>query len=419
MTGRLKFSPSNDLAISIVLLGLWATYSVIQHWNTWPPDLASVYMAARFFDMGSYDLVYASSEHMSVWRPELAAMGRPDVSVFRFLYPPLWVAVVGPLTRLSPEAFFNIFYIYHHAVLAISVILAFRIIRPIIPLYVWTLTSIGLLSISLIAVLALHHNQFQITLTFFTLLAFERYRSGAMIMAGAALAVAAAIKITPAALGLIFLLDRQYRAAIATVVAGIVLLALSVTLAGVDLHFDFLNSLQTISNRVSVEIINWNIESYLMQLASLISDQPLGPAPLSNLKFAKPVWVTVTTYLIFTVGLIAVILRTKDQPNLRLMGLILLITLTAPLAWVYHYLTILLLLPIVFVYMPLPRAVLALVVIGFLTSLRVFGLIEVSSPHFHMQPLLSTSIMIALLGSIIASPRIRRGKIAPVLAPRT
>jgi len=399
-----------DIGLSLSCLAIWAIATLIQHWNTWPPDLSALYIAARLYASDQPALIYAALNNLPAWAPELAALNRPDAATFPYLYPPIWAALAAPLSTLPPEQVFNGVYIIHIVMIAASVILAFRITSPHIPLYIWTIISVLLLSTSLIATLALYHNQLHITVTFLALLAFERYKSGAMIAAGTALALAAAIKILPALLGLIFILDKGYRAATTTAILGLALLALSVGLAGPALHLDFVNSLKTVASTVSIEPINWNLQSFLVQLRSLATHTPLTAPPLGVLRIDTALWLSIATYGFLIAALALLIWRTTPKSPWRLVGLSLILTLTGPLAWIYHYLIILLMLPMVTAHMRPATALALLAAFGWLTSVQAFAWASGVSHNIHGQAMLGTATMIALLALVMgigkSAPRI-------------
>ncbi len=391
-------------ALCAVLLLAWALVSVTTYWNSWPPDLSALYLAGRFYASGQHDLIYSAIGNLPAWQAELDRFEHPDAATFPYLYPPLWAVLAAPFSALPPTYFFNGFYALHITMIAASIILAYRVVRPQIPLYVWTVASLCLLQVSLILELALLHNQIQISVAFLIILSFERYKSGAFMAAGAALALAASLKLVPAVLGLIFLIDRRYIAALASLSAGLILLGASIVLAGGALHVDFLDSLQMVSGRVSIEPINWNLESLVVQIRSLITGDPLGQIPLSTIRIPKPAWVAITNYALLLGGIALLLHRAKGLMPLQLMGLVLISTLAAPLAWIYHYLTVLLLLPMVFRYVQTGRALAILVVFGAASSIHAFELMGRIAPQVHAQSILGTGLMIALFVMLFAKP---------------
>ena len=405
-----------DLQISLVLMASWAAITITANWGNWPPDLSALFLAGHFWSSGQYDLVYAAPDGffgpgVQSWADELARLGHGGETFFPFVYPPIWAALAAPLAQtLGPTGFFNTFYVIHILMIAASVLLAYRVVRPPVPLVLWCVLSCALLYLSLIAVSAIYHNQLQIMVTFLIILSLERYSSGASITAGIALGLAAAIKISPAALGLIFLLDRDIRAAVATAVTGGLLLALSLLIAGPELHQEFLARVREISSQIAVMHVNWNIEAYLLQLHALVTGTPLhGPQAIDNFATPEPLWVTIATKVILVAGVALVVARTRGLPRqdalrIRPLGLMMVLTLCGPLGWSHHYLTILILLPGVLTFLQPIRAVAILVIIAGLTSLGVFSLVKPLGVQVHAQALFCTTVLLAIFALFFARP---------------
>ena len=417
MAGLSRLEDRADLQITIILLVSWAAITIAGYWDEWPPDLAGLYLAGHSYANGNFDLVYAAPDgffgpSVESWTKLAAELGHPGESFFPFVYPPIWAALAAPLTQmLSPLDFFNLFYVIHITMMALSVVLTYRIIRPETPMVVWSAISCAMLFISLIATLALHHNQLQITVTFFILLAIERYSAGKSVYAGMALAIAAAIKITPALLGLIFLLDRDFRAAITTAVAGLALLALSFIVAGPQLHWIFIERVNEISEAIAVMRVNNALEAFIYQIGTFLS----GTAVTSTERYPdfatpEPLWVSIPTKLAFIAGLALVVWRTWNlnlQDRLRMLplGIILITTLCAPLAWNHHYLPVLFLLPVALVLFRPARAIVFLAAIMALTSISVFVFLAHQSTSMHLQAVVNTGLMIAVF-ALFYGPKI-------------
>ncbi len=406
-----------DLQISIVLLASWAAISVSSNWGNWPPDLSALFMAGHLWANDMSNLIYAAPDGffgppVESWQTEFAGLGHPNESFFPFVYPPIWAWLAAPLAEaFGPIGFFNFFYVIHILMIATSVVLAFRIIRPTVPLALWCVLICALLLISLISTSALFHNQLQITVTFLILLSFERYRSGAYLAAGIALGLAAAIKITPAVLGIIFLLDRQVRPALATAATGLAHLGLSLAVAGPDLHGEFLHRVGEISERIAIMHVNWNIEALLFQIQAFATGSEILPdSSIANTAVLEPRWIGFFTK-VFLVGAVVLVLwcthRTADSLRLpiRLMGLTLALNLGAPLAWSHHYLTVLLLSPMILVLLRPVRAIAILAIYGGLGSLTVFSLLNNISQTVHLSAVLNTCMHIGALVFLVLTPK--------------
>lgn len=419
-----------DLQISLVLLASWVAITITSNWGNWPPDLSALFMAGHFWSTGQESLIYAAPDSffgpgVESWANEFARLGHEGEVFFPFVYPPIWAAIAAPLAKsLGPTGFFNAFFCVHIFMIAGSILLAYRLIRPPVPMVLWCVISCGLLLLSLIASSALFHNQLQITVTFLIILSFERYKSGAFLTAGIALGIAAAIKITPAALGLIFLFDRNFKAAIATAITGFAMLALSYMVAGPELHAEFLARINQISGQIAVMHVNWNIEAYLIQLKTLIAGPPLHNLELTpNMAVPKPHWIGIVSKLVLIAGIVLVFFQTRhlsseNKLRVRPFGLLLALTLCAPLGWSHHYLPVLLLIPAVLTFMPPIRALTVLTLFGAATSLGAFSMVKPFGTQVHSQAMLNISVMIVVFLIFFARPLTFDQEPAPARKPR-
>lgn len=401
-----------------LFLALWGTITLYGYWGNWPPDLSGFYMAGHMFATGQYDLVFAAPEgffgpRVESWIAEFEAIGvEEQQQFFAYVYPPIWAALVSPLTQImSPETFFNLVYVINISMLAGCVVCAYRILSPSLRMPFFAAILCLIMTFSMIAVTALVHNQIQIMVTSCILLAFERYTAGKMMQAGLILSIAACVKITPALLGVIFLLDREYRAIAGAMIGGLVIVALSFLIAGPELHWVFLERVATISERVAVMRVNYNLENVLYHLSSLVTGTPFPKVEgLENFGTLEPEWISVTTKAALLVSLAFVLWHTsalgqRDRTATRLFGLLLVTTLMAPLGWNHHYLPVMFLAPIVLNYMPAARAFVILAVFALATSVLVSAALTNFDAWFHWQALLGTVAIIALFVVVFAAAR--------------
>jgi len=338
------------LAVSLIMLVGFGFVLLSRLWTHFPPDLSALYMAGHLYGTGQIDLIYASPPGFFVvsppeWAHLLPALGLADQNVLAFVYPPIWAAIASPLSAFGHQVFFQTFAVVEIAALGGSVLIAWRLCRNFaIPLWAWILLSLALMATSLILFTAMTHLQPQIIVVFLILLAFERYDAGKSGTAGALLALAAVMKLSPAGLVLIFLLDRNWRAlAVFSMICAAFALA-SVAIAGLDLHRDFLHSTALASEGVFVTTINYSFETLLH-------------GAFGNVEFARHLYtVADTAYIplfskaVLAVAMIWMILRTSQLPETqrlvaRLFLTSLLISLFGPLSWAHYFLPQVLLLP--------------------------------------------------------------------------
>jgi len=359
MTNLSRLEDRADLQISIVLLASWVAILVSANWGNWPPDLSALYMAGHFWSTGQYDLIYASPEKffgvgVQSWADELTRLGYPDEVFFPYIYPPLWAALASPLAQaLSPPAFFNLFYVIHISMIAASIFLTYRLIKPPVPLALWCVVSCFLAYLSMLSSTALFHNQLQITVTFLIILSLERYGASAM------------------------------------------------------------------SEQVVIMRVNWNLESFLFQVSSLITGVPLiDPAKLPAELLASPLdhtqpepfWITIFTKVVLIAAIALVLFRTHglnrlDRLRLRPIGLLLAMTMCAPLGWSHHYLPVLMLLPVILTFVAPLRAIALLLAFASVTSIGVFELVHLQNTQIHFNAMFNTAILMATFALFFARPK--------------
>ncbi|MGB3316272.1 MAG: glycosyltransferase family 87 protein [Albidovulum sp.] len=373
--GAGSITPTRDRQISILMLALWTLVTVWQQWGHWAEDLSAVYIAASLWQSGQTDLIYAAPPGFfggvaASWLPVMDQLGIGQETSFPYVYPPLWAAFIGPLTGpLSIHGFFNLMTLLQVPMLAGSVLLTARILKSAaMPLWLWTTLALMILNLSIQSHVALWHNQPTISVTFLTLLAFERLNADRPVAAGIALALAAAIKLTPAAFVLIFLIDRQHRATAAFMIAGAALAGLSIALTGWPLHQAFLDSVRQVSDSALLTEINITLRTAILALGS--ATHAFAPIDMTvpHIYRSPPGWLGPTVALAGLV-LLALILRALSPltgPTRRGIGLFVasvILSLFGPLGWQHYYLLPMLLLPGLVGLLPKERAMLPLAAI--------------------------------------------------------
>jgi len=378
--------PGRDALLPWVILAAWALFTIWQQWGAWAQDLSAVYIGGWLWQNGQPALIYATPEAFfggsaASWQPIMQSLGVGDQISFAYIYPPIWAAIVAPLTSiLGPQGFLNLALLLQIPLLAASVLLAGRIIRPAaMPPWLWALAGVGTLTFSIQSVHAIWQGQPTITVGFLILLAFERLGAGRPVAAGAALALAAAIKLTPALFVLVLLLDRQHRAVAGFAAVGAGLALASVLLTGWPLHLAFLESLARASQAVMLNPINVSLTPALLALGAALELLPaIDPAAQTTLLTQPPVWVTAvgTGAGLVLLGLALRRISGHARRQRRALGLLAVsvgLALFGPLGWLHYYVLPLLLLPgLIGVFSPRLVAML-LVLVGVPSLAPVFA----------------------------------------------
>ena len=418
MAVELKPQTRTDVIFSVLIAIIWFAMTLQVFWNSWPPDFSAAYFAGHFYAIGDFEGVYAAPtgffgpDFPQSWKDYAAELGNDDPSIYPFVYPPIWAALAAPLTELmGPYAFFNLFLVIQLLLTAFSVFLVHAMVRPQFPMAIWCIFSFALLWLSVISTSAFVHNQFQITVAFLTIWSFERFLAGKSVQSGAILAVAAAIKLSPAALFLIFLVERDKRAMVTFLAVGGALGLTSLAIAGIDLHLVFLERLREISSVIAIMKVNYNLEAFLVQAAALYSGAPINDGPnILDQAIAEPTWVTLIVRATLIAGVALVFVRTrnlarKDRVQLRQIGLLLTVTLCAPLAWTHHYLAPLILLPTLYGHYSFGRATTIIFLVGLITNVEVFVLLSIWSTVVHTQAVISTATFLAIWALFVFAPQ--------------
>ncbi len=349
-------------------------------WNGFPPDLSAIYMAAYVHGTGMPELMYDAPPHFfngvpPNWMPLLPELGLTGKTALPYVYPPLWAVLLSPVTQvIGPYTFFNVMAVIELAMMIASVGLCWRMARRFaLPAWSWVLLTLGLLVTSVISFGAVMHLQPQIVVVFLILLAFERYSSGHFVLAGGILGVAAALKIAPAGLVLIFLFDRQWRSLVAFTITGAALGLLSLMLAGVQLHLDFLTSAAAASASPLVTAMAYSAEILVYGVATSFDLAPPITAGAADFRLPEIALVQILSkaLLILCLGW-AIFATTKLDADRRLVARLflfsLLINLFGPLGWAHYFLPQLFLLPALIGLLPFRIGAVSIITVATLTS---------------------------------------------------
>lgn len=352
--------------VAFGLLALWAGHAFLTWRGHWANDLSALWFAGHFLAEGRANLVYAAPQGFfggtaPEWQSYLAQFtSDPRDQAFPYIYPPLWAGLMAPLTRIMlPQTFFDIMLAVHLALMGSSAVLAERLLRlqPLASLMVLFWEAL-VLQVSVPAYTCLMLNQPTVMAGFLVLLSIY-LAPQAPVGAGLALALAAALKVTPAAFVGLFLLRGNGRAALsfAVCVAALALASLSF---GWPLHAAFLTQMKQASGFGVWALINPSPRVLLLAAADHLGfvggpGQPaglqvtlIGTGPTWLLPM--PDWVGRTAALATLVVAIpaAWLTRTRTHPateGLALLGASTALFLFGPVSWQHYLLLPLLLAP--------------------------------------------------------------------------
>lgn len=328
--------------------------SIVMFGQTNSPDFQATWIAGEFYHAGQFADIYPNdgtfftSRPPATWVPHMQEQGYMG-NIFPFIYPPIWAALAAEITQLMQyETLLGVMHVLNPLFVAGMVFLAWRAAAPTLSAPVYTLLGVTLLFITSIGSIALYQDQIQIFVSFLIVLAIERTRNGAPIMAGAAMGLAAALKLYPVIFALFWLLRGERRAAASFVLFGGALGFLSLAVSGWPLHAEFLRVLSTISNGVLLNSVNFAVETTLANLFA--SDQmQFIPSILNDLDpnddggwrvMEKPaLWAMASKAGVLMVLASLCVMMRKFRDDIAVWPLALTVaSLFSPLAWSFHFL---------------------------------------------------------------------------------
>lgn len=386
------------------------------------PDLMATWLAGHFFGLGAFDQIYPADTTVYTmrpppdWWPYLLEQGRGG-PVFPYVYPPLWAALASHLTPYaSIDGFQFAGRLVNPALLAATVVLALRIaglggIRLLFS------TALGLLImiLTLPGAVALLQNQPQILVSFLILAALHADLRGAVLVAGITLALAAAIKIYPALIAILWLATGKYRACAVFAVTGAMLGLVSVALAGWPLHADFLRELRIIKESVMTTRLTYGIDATVanlwfadkMQFIAALDNLPDAPERGWRVLEKTALWSVLSmAAMVALLGAAALWLRTRGDTNPLFWPAFLIgLALISPLSWGYHFLPAMAFAPaLLFIWGPRTGCALLLAICLPISVFAIDLLASGAVPYVSNQ--LAGTLAMTLLGlTLLVTPR--------------
>ncbi|HNQ16483.1 MAG TPA: glycosyltransferase family 87 protein [Candidatus Woesebacteria bacterium] len=252
----------------------------------------------------------------------------PYEEVQGVIYPPISLVLLTPFASLPLDFAEDVWTLFSLIALLSSVLLLLGVSKTFTMRNFFIVTGLAMLNFPVKFNLGM--GQINLILLLLTCLSFFWYRKRLSVLAGSALAVAAALKLTPLVLVLFFLQKRQWKIVISCVVGFILLNGLGLTLLGTNATTDYWQkifpAIPTVGNAIyyNQAFTGW----------------------LARAEIADNV-ARVINYLIFG-GMLAMswlATRKKGQPvtvELSELGLFIISVLVGTgLAWQHHYVTLL------------------------------------------------------------------------------
>lgn len=402
-----------DLAFTAFAGIVFVAFCFSEFWNNWAVDFSAYYYAGRFFHLGEFAQIYAGPDAIigpempARWVDLVTADGFADEQTYPFIYLP-WIAwVMAPIAAAVPPMLaMNVMMLVNMGLTAASVFLAWRLFAPAtgLSLGVWSLLSLTVLVISALPIMAMQLGQIQIPVFAMVLLAFDRYRAGKPMLAAVLLAGATMLKITPAAFAIIFLWDLNWRALATFAATTIALFAVSVGVAGWELHAQYFDIMRRLSGQLFMANIGASLETFLFQAVDLIRGTAIQYVG-HEYSVARPGWLDPAVKGLFGLGLGAIWWATRCLPDDRrvpeqLFALAILLPLCAPLGWIHYYLLATYMLPALFGRWGASTAMLYFGFLFITTLWMMYHLIAMRGPVM-MQVMVYVPYFVALLIRVI------------------
>ena len=337
------------------ILALWLVFRGWTVWGVWQTDMSGLYLAARAYGIGQWDEVYASPETFfgdtpPAWQDDVAAVGAAGETAFAFVYPPIWAALLSPVTRfMSPHAFMNGSLALQLALLFLSIRLCWRLAGAFVPWPRWAALSVPVVALSAPTDSAIVLNQVQISLSFLILGGLLSLQRRHDLFAGFLFGLVAAVKLTPLTLMIIFVVSRRWRAAVAAACTFVAFATANLLLIPVELNTAFHAALTRAGGFLVSARTTFNLPAILYELGG----NPDGSAReigLGGHVAPVPTWVSLWSYgtLICAVALVLLLARRLEERRQMLVLLVGLTVATAfagPIGWSHYYLIPTLVLP--------------------------------------------------------------------------
>ena len=350
----------------VLLLLAFTALSMMTLSHSGSADYRALWLAGDAVASGRPDLVYPAVGRVFAmqvppeWVGRMAAQGYTD-NVYPFIYPPLWAFVMAKVNAVLPLGLqLAMVSLVNPLLVGIGLVLAHRVAAPGMNRLAFVAAGLALLYVSAMGSMALYQNQPEILVATLTVLAIERSERGrgpgAQWTAGAVLALAAALKLFPAFLALVWLMQGRRRALAGFALAGAALGGLSLAVAGWPLHAEFLALTRVISDTTMLTDVNYNLAATIAQVGfphslhfvvnSAADPGRAGAGWFVALLPQALMWGLKLAMLAVLLGGGWWLRRATDSARAAIWPAVILFAhLFGPLAWSYHYLAAALFMP--------------------------------------------------------------------------
>ncbi|MEM8591261.1 MAG: glycosyltransferase family 87 protein [Pseudomonadota bacterium] len=344
-----RLSPRDALLAALIAVSFVALL-LAQSWGRIGTDISALYLGGWLAAAGQAELLYAATPSFlgepvaPGWVAASEAAGF-ERAVVAYVYPPIWAALVAPLTAvLGPAGFANLFSAAGLSAYALSGVAVWRLCRPSMGLPAFLGVAFGLSLFSLAFLFAWALVQPQLIVIALILWSAERLARGRQRAAGLLLGLAAAIKVMPILLIVLFVAERQWRAALWAVGTSGLIAAISVFVVGWPAHAAFLEAGALLNG--ATLLYGGNLTFGVLAHA-LFYPGAIESFPPNNTFVPTRLWLDLLAKVVMAGAAMATLLGTRhlgaQRIPARLLLLLVSFTFFAPLAWSHYYAPVLLL----------------------------------------------------------------------------
>ena len=347
-------------ALFLLAVGYWFVLNTLIKTGD-SADLRALWLAGQFFAEGVPELIYTMSDGLftmeppEAWITKTLEEGR-EMPVYPFIYPPLWAWVASHISSwVEYDTFIAVAAVMNRGLVPLSFLLAWKISKSGMSLPRYMAVALVMVTLLLAFTISLRNNQMQIPVTFLILLAIERQRAGWNILGGAALALAASIKLYPVLFALLWLAAGHRKAVLAVFGFGGLLGLTSLAVAPWSMHAAMLHEYSSISDSFLLTRANFSFgplyaaltvpDGGMQYITTYATGGTIDWYVGSKTIFARSLELALTATTLCSLILLAKVTRMREP--LLWPAAAFAISWVSPLSWVYHYTAMLVFVPVI------------------------------------------------------------------------
>lgn len=315
-------------------------------WNAPAWDLTASYVAGRLVHEGQAAFLYSPGQSVEgswaneAWGVAAALGGLPGRRVTTFVQTPLWAWAMAPAAGMADFTLFKrVFALFPALAMAGLVRLAARLWAPALAGWRWQAGLLAGVFISVPFLTSLSLGQTHVLFLYLSVLAVALCLRGRELSAGAVLAAAAFIKISPAWIALGWLAAGRRRAVAGFALAGALLCAATLALAGPRICLLFLQQLRIMGSGVLLTFNNDSLAAVLLG-GALTARNAAEFTPVPAPGWIGPLCAALIAAVCLAAGRLDRRARRAGTPQWGAACVLVAATCFTPLAWNHYYIVL-------------------------------------------------------------------------------